>query len=482
MSSGIFINNEDINEIDDVIDIPNITLTSELEEPQFLNIDNNDISNDNFNISIDSSDKIKIFDKKDEDVKKDVKKDVKRESSPSFQKNINLGPGPKEIINENDKEWAFLSEPQDDNSSEIFLQSDNKKRREEKREERREEKHEDRREEKREERREYRNEDDNRSFDERSVGSLSYTNRFESDDHEKSYYFSKLESMRKKGYKFREYTLNDSLADIRSQYNILKEEHQRTRYVEKYKGHIAFFSVVTELLDKKFNTYGPFLDGWSEQLYGDLDEFDDPLEKMYEKWGYSTMMSPEVEIVYLLFVSAFSFFVNNHLFQKALPNIGKVLSQKPDLVAGLWNATAEAANMNNQQGQQGQQQGQQGYQMAGPDLSQIFGMFGFGQTVNPIDETEAGKAMRMKMMNSLGPDIVNNNIPAPSAKVMNMFPEQKTFNGSAGSVGPQTFPNPLDTRDHKKEPRNNFDDTRSTTESEIRSIGTGKKKKNVINI
>ena len=101
-------------------------------------------------------------------------------------------------------------------------------------------------------------------------------------------------------------------------------------------------SVVTgmEFLNTKFDPFSIKLDNWSEQVNESIHDYDDIFEELYEKYKEKGQMAPELRLLFTLFGSAFMFHLSNTMFKSALPGVGDIMKQNPDLMQQFGQAAA----------------------------------------------------------------------------------------------------------------------------------------------
>lgn len=101
-----------------------------------------------------------------------------------------------------------------------------------------------------------------------------------------------------------------------------------------------------EILNNKFDPIGARLNGWSSNVYEDLDSYDDIFEELHEKYRGKTNIPPEVRLLMGIGGSAFMYHMSNS-FSKQLPGLDEILKNNPEIARKLASATAE--HMTNQQ-------------------------------------------------------------------------------------------------------------------------------------
>lgn len=187
-------------------------------------------------------------------------------------------------------------------------------------------------------------------------------------DDEKADLINKLNRLEKKGI-----TINKKL-NVYSQIDDIRAEVKRVTYSIEIDQSIRFSrrmlvacTTGLEFLNKKFNPFELELDGWSESIMENVDDYDGVFEELYVKYRSSMQVAPEVKLIMMLGGSAMLFHLTNSMFKTAIPNMNDVVKQNPELVQNMMAAVQKtAANNNNAQATTGSSDG--GYEMKGPGL------------------------------------------------------------------------------------------------------------------
>ena len=119
---------------------------------------------------------------------------------------------------------------------------------------------------------------------------------------------------------------------MRTEYYKLKKQRETENSV-KFQRKI-FMAVVTgaEFLNNKFSPFDIKLDGWSESVNDNINDFDEVFEELAEKYTGKSEMAPEIKLVMMLGGSAFMFHLTQTLFKSSMPGMGDIMQQNPDLM------------------------------------------------------------------------------------------------------------------------------------------------------
>lgn len=197
---------------------------------------------------------------------------------------------------------------------------------------------------------------------------------------EKKELLYQFERMERKGMRLpRKFTLASNLEEMRMELERIKRDRELDNSV-KFQKRMTITAVSgLEFLSDKFSSLGLHLNGWSNSVNDELDEYEDVFVELHDKYKGKAKMSPELRLLGGLAVSAFMYNLT-HRFSQQLPGLDQVLKQNPELAAKLAEATR--SQMAGQQQQQGSFFSNLGGGLGG--LGSMFGnMFGGGGQAPP---------------------------------------------------------------------------------------------------
>ena len=208
--------------------------------------------------------------------------------------------------------------------------------------------------------------------DEAGKPSKGYT----SVDEEKTDLLNKLARLEKKGF-----NVNKRL-NAYSNIDELRSEVKRITYSIDVEQSVRFsrrmlVACVTglEFLNKKYNPFEIQLEGWSESVMENVDDYDGVFEELYVKYRSKVSVAPEIKLIMMLGGSAMMFHLTNSMFKTALPNMNDVLKQNPDLVKNMMAAVQNTTRSPDQPAVDAPVGGTGQYEMRGPgvDISSLMG-------------------------------------------------------------------------------------------------------------
>ena len=165
---------------------------------------------------------------------------------------------------------------------------------------------------------------------------------------EKQNLLFRLERLAQRGLPLtRKYTMSSSLEDIRQEYNRLKAQRSVQNSIKFQRKMLMACVTGIEFLNSRFDPFDAKLDGWSESVHENVDEYDEIFEELHEKYKSKGKMAPEMKLLMSLTGSAFMFHLTQSLFKTSMPAVGDVMRQNPDLMRQFASATVGSMAENN---------------------------------------------------------------------------------------------------------------------------------------
>jgi hypothetical protein len=98
-----------------------------------------------------------------------------------------------------------------------------------------------------------------------------------------------------------------------------------------------------EWLNGRFDPFDIKLDGWSESVHENVEDFDEIFEELYDKYKDRGKMPPELRLMTALAGSGFMCHISNTFLKSRMPSADDVLRQNPDLARQFAAAAANSA-------------------------------------------------------------------------------------------------------------------------------------------
>ena len=169
-------------------------------------------------------------------------------------------------------------------------------------------------------------------------------------DEEKADLVNKLGRLEKKGF-----TVNKRL-NAYSPIDELRTEVKRITYSIDVDKSVKFSrrmliacTTGLEFMNKKYNPFEIPLDGWSENVMENVEDYDEVFEELYVKYRTKMQVAPEVKLIMMLGGSAMMFHLTNSMFKSVMPNMNDVIKQNPDLVQNMMSAVQNTVPKSQQQ-------------------------------------------------------------------------------------------------------------------------------------
>lgn len=115
---------------------------------------------------------------------------------------------------------------------------------------------------------------------------------------------------------------------------IRRERKKREKVNAEKLGAKILLTTVTalEFLNNKFDPFDLKLDGWSESIHENIDDYGEVFGELYEKYRTSTKVPPEVKLIMMIGGSAAMVHLTNTMFKSSIPGMEDMLKQNPDMM------------------------------------------------------------------------------------------------------------------------------------------------------
>jgi hypothetical protein len=166
----------------------------------------------------------------------------------------------------------------------------------------------------------------------------------EQEKKEKIDHLNKLQRLEQKGFPVsKRYTMDNTLDEMKQEYLRLVDARNLEASLRFQRQ--ALMSVVTgvQYLNGRFDPFDLKLDGWSESVHENVEDFDEIFEELYDKYKERGKMPPEARLVMALAGSGFMCHVSNTFLRSKMPSMDDILKQNPDLARQFATAAAQQA-------------------------------------------------------------------------------------------------------------------------------------------
>jgi hypothetical protein len=133
---------------------------------------------------------------------------------------------------------------------------------------------------------------------------------YEEIQQQKAYYLTQLKLYANKGkFSSRRLGPEHPLTDIKAEVFKIRKEIEITRGINYCRSGLMFFAGSIEMLNTTYDPTGGMLElnGWTQYLMADKEEYDDVFQELYEKYAGNVSMAPELKLICMVLGSAFAF-------------------------------------------------------------------------------------------------------------------------------------------------------------------------------
>jgi hypothetical protein len=194
---------------------------------------------------------------------------------------------------------------------------------------------------------------------------------------EKADLLNKIARFAKKGmHTSSRLTAYSDIEEIRTEYKRLTYAIEVDRAIRFQRRMLVACVTGLEFLNKKFDPFDLQLEGWSESVMENQEDYDTVFEELYQKYNTKVNVAPEVKLIMMVGGSAMMFHLTNSMFKAAMPDMGKVLKQNPDLVKNMMDAVQRTQQAQPSGPPPASVDGRREMRGPGMDMSALFGMMG----------------------------------------------------------------------------------------------------------
>jgi hypothetical protein len=154
---------------------------------------------------------------------------------------------------------------------------------------------------------------------------------------------TQLERMDRKGITGNKMTMANSLDEINAEVERRKDSKALEASIRFQRSMLTTVTNGMEFLNSRFDPLGVKLDGWSEQVNENIEDYDEIFEELYDKYKDKSKVAPEVRLIMSLGLSAAMCHVTNTMFKSKMPGMDDILRNNPDLARQFAQAAASQA-------------------------------------------------------------------------------------------------------------------------------------------
>lgn len=161
----------------------------------------------------------------------------------------------------------------------------------------------------------------------------------EAERNEKQDLLMKFEKMRRLGIPMaKRFNYSSNIDEMRFEFKKIKAQRDSEKSVAFQKKMLMACVTGLEFLNNKFDPFDVKLDGWSESIHENINDYNEVFEELHEKYSDRAKMAPELKLLFMVGGSAFMFHLTNTMFKSQLPGMGDIMRQNPELMKQFANA------------------------------------------------------------------------------------------------------------------------------------------------
>jgi len=161
---------------------------------------------------------------------------------------------------------------------------------------------------------------------------------------EKIEFLNKLQRLESKGYPVsKRFTMDNSLEEIKQEFTRLVDARNLESSLRFQRQMLMGAITGMEWMNDKFDPFDIKLEGWSESVHTNVEDFDEIFEELYDKYKDRGKMPPEMRLMMAVAGSGFMCHVSNSFFRQKMPTMDDVMKNNPMLAKQMAQAAAAQA-------------------------------------------------------------------------------------------------------------------------------------------
>lgn len=162
-------------------------------------------------------------------------------------------------------------------------------------------------------------------------------------DEEKQDLLYKFYRLQSKGVPLpHKFNMHSNVHEMRREFQRIKRDAEVNASIKFSRRMLMACVTGIEFLNKRYDPFDIKLDGWSESVMENVEDYDNTFERLHDKYKSKVQMAPEIELLLSLAGSAFMFHLTNSMFN-SLPNFKDIAKQNPDIINNLMKSMGTAA-------------------------------------------------------------------------------------------------------------------------------------------
>jgi len=170
-------------------------------------------------------------------------------------------------------------------------------------------------------------------------GDQSPSEGYKTIEDEKADLLNKITRLSKKGiHTSARLSIYSDIDEIRTEYKRMIYSIECDRSIKFQRRMLIAAVTGLEFLNDKFDPFDLELNGWSQNCMENVEDYDGVFEELYNKYKTKVNVAPEVKLIMMVGGSAMMFHLTNSMFKAAVPNMGQVMKQNPELMRNMMDA------------------------------------------------------------------------------------------------------------------------------------------------
>uniref|UniRef100_A0A6C0IW36 Uncharacterized protein n=1 Tax=viral metagenome TaxID=1070528 RepID=A0A6C0IW36_9ZZZZ len=150
---------------------------------------------------------------------------------------------------------------------------------------------------------------------------------------EKAELLFKLQKLERLGITMsKKFNFSSDIDEMRLEYDRIKAERGMDSSIKFQKKMLMACVTGLEFLNNRFDPMDIKLDGWSESVHENINDYNEVFEELHEKYKDRAQVAPELKLLFMVGGSAFMFHLTNTMFKSQLPGMGDIMKQNPELM------------------------------------------------------------------------------------------------------------------------------------------------------
>jgi hypothetical protein len=161
---------------------------------------------------------------------------------------------------------------------------------------------------------------------------------------EKAELINKLQRLEAKGFPVsKRFTMDNTLDEVKAEYTRLVDARQLETSIRFQRNMLMGLVTGMEWMNNRFDPFDLKLDGWSEGVHENIEDYDEIFEELYDKYKEKGKMPPEARLLFQLAGSGFMCHVTNSFFKSKMPSADDIFKNNPELARQFAAAAATQA-------------------------------------------------------------------------------------------------------------------------------------------